>query len=459
MGFLKMLGAAMIALSLTPVAHSATCRTHLHTDTYFEAGSLIIPMSTTYQGSGDMVRAYGLAWHLLRHGIRVAWIINTTKIAHDGKDFTINGVAPVVQKLARSGNYRAMTNIGGVNTTIDYSGAPMVIPSSDADAALQIIHQGVLHDNPGYRFGWGHNNAFNGVAVHRSNVGFMAPVHRIVDSPPKPLALLQTAGWLDANVLAAAGLDFPGAGGTTANHGLIYDQITEADISNGELVLDTYKMLWVNGDGASSLTLSTSYDKIGAYQASGGGVLASGNAITALECPTCTSTQFLGTTGVVNLGGGHGSHQPPVQPGSPFTQVDDLEYHGLANEVKAFGPNSTYKACVTTLIVNGFNRALGAILDDASSGLVFYVGGRNYDSGGAWHKKAMQRTVINLLFLAADIEQEEHPSIYELTRSTPLVIDADDGSEHLTFQGTYDWPNRVKGVYFNPSNVAAWNFP
>ena len=41
-------------------------------DRSFAAGSLIIPMDQSYQGTG-MFQAYGLLYELLRQGIPVAW--------------------------------------------------------------------------------------------------------------------------------------------------------------------------------------------------------------------------------------------------------------------------------------------------------------------------------------------------------------------------------------------------
>src|SRR5690349_17517507 len=52
----------------------------------FAPGSLIIPMDTTYQDSG-MLKAYGLIYNLLYHGIPVRWVILKGK-AFQATDFT-----------------------------------------------------------------------------------------------------------------------------------------------------------------------------------------------------------------------------------------------------------------------------------------------------------------------------------------------------------------------------------
>ncbi|QHE54121.1 SPOCS domain-containing protein [Pontibacillus sp. HMF3514] len=88
----------------------------------FQAGTLIIPMDTTYQNSG-MYKAYGLAHNLLWNGIPVKWAIAQGK-AFNGVDFTASA-----QDIATN----AIINNHG------YSGGPFIIDSANAAAALPFI--------------------------------------------------------------------------------------------------------------------------------------------------------------------------------------------------------------------------------------------------------------------------------------------------------------------------------
>ncbi|MBW2734159.1 MAG: hypothetical protein JRH20_17355 [Deltaproteobacteria bacterium] len=455
-----------------------TCRTYNHLDTYFEAGSLIIPMDGICQNDGGDLHAYGIAWHLLRHGIRVSWITKTTKTLPDEADFTITGPSsPVVHRLARSGSYDSFSAIPGPKcvptTTHNYFGAPLVIAASDADAALQVLYQGSLPDDPSVTYGWGLSAPtidFSDVEIHRTTVGFTAPVLHTSTSIPRPIALMHNTGWLDVDVLNNIGIIFPLSGGTAASPGLVYDELTEADVVSGTvLTSDRYQMLWVSNDASIAITDSNVYNEISSFVGGGGGVLASAMAILALECNTCaawdcslgcaTPTQFQGATGLVDIGGGLGTGTTPEDPANPVTQIGDLEYHALGDAPKGLGAESAWNPCTYTAIKSGSGEPIMTVRDDKSMGPVYYITGKSYDNGTADLKRAMQRTVVSLLFLTPNLLQDENPTTYELTRSTPLVIDADDDSEHVVFQGTYDWPDPVTGHYFNASNVAAWNFP
>ncbi|MDB5338865.1 MAG: putative internalin, partial [Planctomycetaceae bacterium] len=94
----------------------------------FNAGSLIIPMDTSANGQDNgMLRAYGLAYDLLRHDVPVQWVINPIKAAN-GDDITVTGTLQDVETSAIIGTSRA------------YRGGPFVIAEGDAATALPIIH-------------------------------------------------------------------------------------------------------------------------------------------------------------------------------------------------------------------------------------------------------------------------------------------------------------------------------
>jgi uncharacterized repeat protein (TIGR01451 family) len=92
------------------------------TETTFAAGSLIIPMDTTYQDTG-MLRAFGLVYRLLQNGVPVSWVIRRGK-AYGDVDFT-----------TASRDVRT----GATIASHGYRGGPFVIDRADAARALPII--------------------------------------------------------------------------------------------------------------------------------------------------------------------------------------------------------------------------------------------------------------------------------------------------------------------------------
>lgn len=118
----------------------------------FAAGSLIVPMDTTYQDAG-MLKAFGLVHLLLRSGIPVSWTIKPGK-AFQAADFTASAVD---------------TSTAAVINAHGYRGGPWIIDSSDAAAALPIIAA------------WQTTNV---TAVHQATAAFSADVARQVTEAP-----------------------------------------------------------------------------------------------------------------------------------------------------------------------------------------------------------------------------------------------------------------------------------
>jgi uncharacterized repeat protein (TIGR01451 family)/MYXO-CTERM domain-containing protein len=91
-------------------------------DTY-DAGTLIIPMDTSYQDSG-MLKAYGLVYELLRNGVPVEWAIRKGK-SYGGVDFTASATPyPSGTAIASHG----------------YRGGPWLVSEPNAAAAYPIIN-------------------------------------------------------------------------------------------------------------------------------------------------------------------------------------------------------------------------------------------------------------------------------------------------------------------------------
>jgi len=141
----------------------------------FAAGSLIIPMDTTYQNLG-MWKAYGLLYELLSKGIPVSWAIEPTK-QFNGIDFTTSSVD---------------LRTGATVTNFSYSGGPFVIASEYAAEAKPIIQS------------WWSRN-LNYPVVHEATVTFNANVDIVLRTPPK-IALEETNSGIAMTYFNAAGI-------------------------------------------------------------------------------------------------------------------------------------------------------------------------------------------------------------------------------------------------------------
>ncbi|AKJ04892.1 Type IV fimbrial biogenesis protein PilY1 [Archangium gephyra] len=109
-----------------------------------------------------------------------------------------------------------------------YMGGPFIIEASEAAKAIKLLKEdadfekfrgpeGAVNCAPG--------TAFN-VRVHKANNAFVAPIARIMNEVPPPIALVEGSGGsvgILRQYLFNAGLNFPGAEGTFENHGKIFD--------------------------------------------------------------------------------------------------------------------------------------------------------------------------------------------------------------------------------------------
>jgi uncharacterized repeat protein (TIGR01451 family) len=201
----------------------------------FAAGSLIIPMDTTYQDNG-MLKAYGLVYSLLRQNVPVRWVIRQGK-AHLGVDFTASGIDHKTKAAIASHGYR---------------GGPWVIDQANAAAAIPIIDA------------W--QTANPAVAVHEVTAPFSADVaRRLVLAPTIAMhqdgnegiarGYLQAAGIPDSTLNPAWPNTSPDmltpaevAGPSTTNHhdGKLFD-------ADGDPVYCQFmSMHWSTNDAAAS---------------------------------------------------------------------------------------------------------------------------------------------------------------------------------------------------------------
>jgi MYXO-CTERM domain-containing protein len=284
---------ALIAVAMALPLLAPSCSDYQPGVKAFAKGSLIIPMDACYQNQtdgvrntyppstscagtsgepGDVIKAYGLVYQLIRNGVAVYWIIDPQKSALTGPDLTLqfnagfpvftydwSGAAPSVPPATS-------------NHLIRYLGGPFVIDGSDAVKAAQIFQK--------YK-GTFRPTATTGVNVHVSNIAFTASVAKMLAGgwsaggavAPK-LALLNIgssgSGSKNSEVvirgyLQKAGLDIAepdpanpavllAAGGSaTGPHGTIYDRLvmedfiptTAGDWTTTNLSRNGYQILWV----------------------------------------------------------------------------------------------------------------------------------------------------------------------------------------------------------------------
>ncbi|HET6439589.1 MAG TPA: MopE-related protein, partial [Anaeromyxobacter sp.] len=246
----------------------------------FSRNSIIIPMDVCYQSMsddlhkdssgtgytpfscpqtkdpGDVIRAYGLVYQLVRNNIAVYWVINPAKTTTTDVDLTVqyNGGPPVLRYDWAAGGISTSAPTSG--SKIDYRGGPFVVDGSDFDKAVTVLKT--------------YQATFSAVKLHVANVAFQGNVAKTMAggwsaggaAPPK-LALLDIgsdgAGNKNAEpviqgYLTHAGLDTAGAGGTaTGTHGQIYDRLvmedflpsTPGDWTTTNLYKNGYQILWV----------------------------------------------------------------------------------------------------------------------------------------------------------------------------------------------------------------------
>ncbi|HYD40873.1 MAG TPA: MopE-related protein [Anaeromyxobacter sp.] len=270
----------VLAVGVVPLLIAPTCGTMAPGLKSFARRSLIIPMDACYQHSfdslrpasagtgypptscpqardnGDVIRAYGLVYQLVRNNIAVYWVIHPAKTSTTDVDLSIqyNGGPPAYLYDWAGGGVSTVTPTSA--TKIDYRGGPFVVDGTDYDRAVAVLNS--------YR------TTFQNVNVHVSNVAFQGEVAKTMAGgwsaggtvPPK-LALLDIGsdgagsknsepvirGYLDR-----AGLNTPGAAGTASGtHGQIYDRLVMADFipstpgdwRTTRLYQNGYQILWV----------------------------------------------------------------------------------------------------------------------------------------------------------------------------------------------------------------------
>ncbi|MBI3072170.1 MAG: DUF11 domain-containing protein [Deltaproteobacteria bacterium] len=143
--------------------------------TAFAAGSLVIPMDTTYQDNG-MLKAFGLVYTLVKRGVPVRWAILTPK-AQGATDFTASGVD---------------FQTGAVITDFGYRGGPFIIDSADRATAVPIVQA------------W--HGAGNVTTVHDMTAAFSADVRSTITVAPRIAVFVDGYETILFGYLNAAGI-------------------------------------------------------------------------------------------------------------------------------------------------------------------------------------------------------------------------------------------------------------
>lgn len=244
-------------------------------DMRFEQGSLIIPMQRAYQSNCGVVSAYGLVYRYLQKGVKIYWAVNPTKASHhrcknttdpnpkyyDGCDMEVakDTGRPVSLLDNASGGFSddfpTLSTTGSPNNTgepsitvnasrtlVRYMGGPFIITATDASRAMDLLRSdpdfALFRTNPNGTCSLGSTatsyTPVHYVRIHRANNAFVAPIARVMNEVPPPIALIDghdhdtSFSSLDIlkQYLKNAGLDFPGAGGSFASHGQIFDVIS-----------------------------------------------------------------------------------------------------------------------------------------------------------------------------------------------------------------------------------------
>ena len=332
----------------------------------FAAGSLIIPMDTTYQDVG-MLTAYGLVYQLTLKGIPVFWAIDPAKAA-GGSDFTAS--ATDVKTNAVIAGYA-------------YRGGPFLVDAADAAQALPVVTA------------W---QAKHTTTVHKASAGFSASIARKLIAAPKigvfidgneliAFEYFNAAGipdslgqaWPKANANAYPGFpdilsDAAVAGPTTTNHG------------DGALVTaagaPTYCHLTsmhydVKGHSPEVVAETRNWLAKGAVH-----LFAECQAVNAFE-NDAASGHMLATNGFVTAAGP--KNVSILVPASPFAQLDGA-FKTVGGSEPAYDINGGMLRATDSLLVQATGAALGksmvfltGYLDGLSkNGKVSYLGGHSY---------------------------------------------------------------------------------
>ncbi|MFZ5470318.1 MAG: Ig-like domain-containing protein, partial [Myxococcota bacterium] len=403
----------------------------------FAAGSLIIPMDTTYQDSG-MLKAFGLVYQLIKQGVPVHWVIASGK-SLGGVDFTAS--ATDWQTGA------AISNHG-------YRGGPFVIDSANRAAATPIINA------------W--HAATNVTTVHSATAAFTGNVVRTLTAAPKIGVFVDNNEIIAFRYLNAAGItDSTGQAWPTATDATgVYtgypDVLSDAEV-RGATSTGAADGVLLRSDGTPAFCQLTSMH----YTPPGDNEvvrevrmwLSSGPVPHAyMECDAIDSFEnnvngrFLTTLGITD-DGGRPNPLTNLTPDNTFAQYDGpLSSAGGSIAALAVTGGSQYHAN-STVLINQTGQPItrkamwltGHLDGNTAKGKVSYLTGHQYSTAvpvTGNNQANGVRLFLNSLFESPCTTAAGQPAI-SLTKSAPALTN----QSTITF--TLSYANTGPGVAEN----------
>lgn len=382
----------------------------------FAAGTLIVPMDTTYQDDG-MLEAYGLVYELLRQGVPVHWVIKAQK-QNGGVDFMATGTD------LRSG--MAVPAHG-------YRGGPWVIDAADAAKARPIVEA------------WQKANA--ATAVHEASAPFVGEVSRTLVVAPN-IAMMADGNqkiarkyMLAAKIPDSAGdpnwpdtspdmLDPQELAGTADNHhdGALFD-------ADGDPVYCQFmSMHWAVKDAQQNPEVVAEMREFLGFPTH---LFAECQAVNAFE--NLDPHGFFLTQKGFLIGDGPNTYDY-LQQDSPYAQIDGaFQSVGGSEPAYTLPPGESYKGTDIVMITEkgtpvGVNDVwMTGFLDGVcpadengclGAGKVSYLGGHEYDVDMPMSQNPTSqgaRLFLNSLFESPCASAEGLPML-ELTKTAPAQV-------------------------------------
>ena len=412
---------------------------------HFTAETLIIPMDSTYQAEGGVLKAYALVYRLLQEGILVYWVINPSKTTAAEGDFTLPDTADVgTYGWADSPPVRTALP-GAVRT---YIGGPFLI----SGAAHVIKAKRIL--DPSYNWQW--RGSFTSVIMHSVMSEFDAPVSKAINQPPRKIALAEhnnnkLKGYLDQAFGSSTG---------------VYDATTIGEIRQRRVLSRSRQVR--RGLGLDGRRRRGGGGQIGAFIDTGKAYLAESDAIDSAE--GTASGHFVSTNGLdCPNGGGHCDDLPGIaQPADPIAQIGDSEFHPQGGcscwkplAGSAWKPGSGAPADrVVHYLQNGtgYDSFSGHQKDDdPNKGWIFYLGGHSHQGQSENHMCA-KRLIMNVLLSQTFLVRTTRPD-REVARSGPVVDEnAADSANYIVYQPTF-LATCAQRTTFTDDATCAFQFP
>lgn len=390
----------------------------------FAAGSLIVPMDTTYQDKG-MFEAYGLVYELLRQGVPVRWVIKIGKKNGD-IDFTATGSDVRTGMMLQAHGYR---------------GGPWVVDAADAAAALPIVQA------------WQMKNL--NTAVHQATAAFTGDVARKLVVAPSIAMMADGNQKIARKYMMAAKI--PDSTGDPLWPDSSPDMLDPVELSGPTTMSHTDgKLFDEDGDPVYCQFMSMHWGVADAQKAPE--VVAEMREFLQhpthlfAECQAVNAFENLAPHGFFLTSKGFLIGQQPnaydyFQGDSPFAQIDGpFASVGGSEPAYTLPMGETYKAGDTVLItqkltpvgvndvwMSGFIDGICPGLQDnpdisalcLTAGKVSYLGGHEYDVAvplSANPKSQGVRLFLNSLFEAPCATAEGLPMV-SLIKKAPAVVD------------------------------------